>query len=193
MQLALLAAKKTNYQSFLWGVVLLALACYLAVELGLMFTFLSAHVSLFNLATGVSVGALIVYGIRYWPGILLGVTLGYYLNDVGPWLAFMVAWGIVIEAVASAYILRRYFHLNNSLEYIIDIVKLLLIAGAIVTVLGATYLSLTLLAFGKATSIDLGFIWINSFLGKMTGIALITPFVMVWSQRLDTKKIGRRC
>ena len=185
MQLALLAAKKANYQSYVWGIFLLALACYLAVELGLKFTFLSAHVSLFNLATGVGVGALIVYGIRYWPGILLGVTFGYYLNQVDLWLSAAVALGIVLEASISAHILRRYFHLDNSLEYIPDIVKLLLIAGAIVTVLGATYITLTLLAFGKAATIELGFIWVNSLLGKITGIALITPFVMVWSQQLD--------
>ena len=188
MQLATLATKKANYQSYLWGVTLLALACYLAVELGLKFTFLSAHVSLFNLATGVGIGALIVYGIRYWPGILIGVVFGYYLNQDSPdsiWLATAVALGIVIESVTSAFILRRYFHLDNSLEYIRDILKLLLIAGAIVTVLGATYLSVVLLSFGKATTIEFGFIWINSLLGKITGIALITPFVMVWSQRLD--------
>ena len=185
MQLALLAAKKTNYQSYLTGVLLLALACYLAVELGLKFTFLSAHVSLFNLVTGVGVGALLVYGIRYWPGILIGVTLGYYLNQEVAWLAFAVSFGIMLEAVISAYILRHYFHLDYSLEYIPDILKLLLIAGAIVTVLGATYLTVVLMAFGKAAPGEFGFIWVNSWLGKLTGIALIAPFVMVWSQKLD--------
>ena len=185
MQLALLAGKKIRYQSYLWGVVMLALACYLAVELGLQFTFLSPHVSLFNLATGVGVGALIVYGIRYWPGVLLGVTFGYYLNQEAASLAVAVATGVTLEAVVSAYILKRFFHLDNSLEYIPDILKLLLISGSIVTVLGATYLSMTLLAFGKAGPAELGFIWINSLLGKITGIALITPFVMVWSQKLD--------
>lgn len=185
MQLALLAGKKFRYQSYLWGVVMLALACYLAVELGLQFTFLSPHVSLFNLATGVGVGALIVYGIRYWPGVLLGVTFGYYLNQEAASLAVAVATGVTLEAVVSAYILKRFFHLDNSLEYIPDILKLLLISGSIVTVLGATYLSMTLLAFGKAGPAELGFIWSNSLLGKITGIALITPFVMVWSQKLD--------
>lgn len=185
MQLALLAGKKIRYQSYLWGVVMLALACYLAVELGLQFTFLSPHVSLFNLATGVGVGALIVYGIRYWPGVLLGVTFGYYLNQETASLAVAVATGVTLEAAVSAYILKRFFHLDNSLEYIPDILKLLLISGSIVTVLGATYLSMTLLAFGKAGPAELGFIWINSLLGKITGIALITPFVMVWSQKLD--------
>ena len=165
--------------------MMLALACYLAVELGLKFTFLSPHVSLFNLATGVGVGALIVYGIRYWPGILIGVALGYYLNNEPASLAIAVAVGIMLESIVSAYILRRYFHLDTSLEYIPDILKLLLIAGAIVTVLGSTYLSMVLLTFGKAASGELGFIWINSLLGKITGIALITPFVMVWSQKLD--------
>ena len=185
MQLAILANQRGQYYSYLWGVLMLTLACYLAVELGLQFTFLSAHVSLFNLATGVGVGALIVYGIRYWPGILIGVSLGHYLNDETAGLAVAVAVGVMLESMVSAYILRRYFHVDNRLEYIPDILKLLLIAGAIVTVLGATYLSMALLVFGKATSLELGFIWINSLLGKLTGIALITPFVMVWSQKLD--------
>lgn len=185
MQLALLATKKVQYQFYLWGVLMLTLACYLAVELGLKFTFLSAHVSLFNLATGVGVGALIVYGIRYWPGILIGVAFGYYLNNETAGLAIAVAAGVMLESIVSAYILRRYFHLDHSLEYIPDILKLLLIAGAIVTILGATYLTATLLAFGKASTVEFGFIWINSLLGKITGIALITPFVMVWSQKLD--------
>lgn len=182
---ALLVSNKNNYQSYIAGMVILALACHFAVLISTQFTFISIHVSLFDIATGVSVGGLVVYGIKYWPAVLIGIASGYFLGNESLVFASFVSIGITLEAVIASYLLRSYLHEHYSLDYMPELLSYLLITTLVVIGVGATSISVVLMGFYQITFSEIGFIWLNACLGKITGIAVIAPFVMVWSQRIQ--------
>ena len=146
MQVAtLLVAKKGDYQSYFAGVMVLALACFLAVQVSQQFTFISIHVSLFDIAIGVGIGGLVVYGVKYWPGVLLGIVSGYVANNDTNAFVFLVSIGITIESIVAAYLVRLYLHEHFSLDYMPELLSYLLITTLVVTLFGATFLCLSLM------------------------------------------------
>ena len=184
MQVAtLLVAKKDDYQSYFAGVMVLALACFLAVQISQQFTFISIHVSLFDIAVGVGIGGLVVYGVKYWPGVLLGIVSGYIANHEANTFVFLVSTGITIESMVAAYLIRLYLHEHFSLDYMPELLGYLLISTLVVTVFGATWICLSLLLIYQFGIGEVGFLWLNASLGKLTGAIVIAPFIIVWSQK----------
>ena len=189
MQVAtLLVAKKNDYQSYLAGMIVLALGCHFAVQISTHFTFISIHVSLFDIATGVGVGGLVVYGLKYWPGIFAGVATGLLLNNESLTLVCFIAAGITLEALIAGYFIRHYLHQHFSLDYIPELLIYFLIASVVAIAVGATFLSSVLMIFYNIPWNEIGFVWVNACLGKLTGVAVIAPFVMVWSQRIENSE-----
>lgn len=184
MQVAtLLVAKKRDYQSYFAGVMVLALACFLAVQVSQQFTFISIHVSLFDIAVGVAIGGLVVYGIRYWPGVLLGIISGYIANQEANAFVFLVSTGITIESVVAAHLVRLYLQEHFSLDYMPELLSYLFISTVVVTLFGATWMCLSLVLIYDIAFSEIGFVWLNASLGKLTGAIVIAPFIIVWSQK----------
>lgn len=184
MQVAtLLVAKKGDYQSYFAGVMVLALACFLGVQVSQQFTFISIHVSLFDIAVGVAIGGLVVYGIKYWPGVLLGIVSGYIAHNEANAFVFLVSAGITIESVVAAYLVRLYLHEHFSLDYMPELLSYLFVSAVVVTLFGATWICLSLMLIYNITFGEIGFVWLNASLGKLTGAIVIAPFIIVWSQK----------
>jgi PAS domain S-box-containing protein len=181
----LLVTNKNNYQSYLAGIIVLALACHFAVLISSQYTFISIHVSLFDIATGVGIGGIVVNGLKYWPGVFVGVASGFLLNNESLMLVCSVAAGITLESIIAGYFIRLYLHQHFSLDYIPDLLGYFTITLLVAIVGGATFLSLTLMVFYNISWNEIGFVWINACLGKMTGVVVIAPFVMVWSQKIE--------
>lgn len=194
----LLVSNKNNYQSYLAGIVVIALACHFAVLISTHFTFTSIHVSLFDITAGVSVGGLVVYGIKYWPAVLIGIASGYLSGQESLVFVTFVSLGITLEAVIASCLLRKYLHSHYSLDYMPELLAYLIITALVVTIIGATSVSVLLKFHFNIPVNEIGFIWMNACLGKITGIAVIAPFVMVWSQKPEsslnwTKYIEMAC
>ena len=51
--------------------------------------------------TGIAIAALLLFGIRYWPGVTLGVIFGYLFNNNALNVSIGLAIGNTLEAVAS--------------------------------------------------------------------------------------------
>ncbi len=181
----LLVSDKNNYQSYLAGIVVLALACHFAVLISTQFTFISIHVSLFDIATGVSVGGLVVYGIKYWPAVLIGIASGYLSGQESVIFAIFASLGITLEASIASYFLRKHLHGHYRLDYMPELLAYLLITSLVVIMVGATSISIFLKLLYNISISEISFVWLNACLGKITGIAVIAPFVMVWSQRTE--------
>ena len=181
----LLVFNKNDYQSYLAGTVVLALACYFAVIISSQFTFISIHVSLFNIATGISIGGLVIYGVKYWPAILIGVTAAYLSNDNSFLFSILTAISFTVEAVVAGHFLRAYLHEHYSLDYMPELLNYLLISILTVTFIGATSLCVVLAMFYSHSYGEIFFIWVNASLGKITGVAVIAPLVMVWSNKIE--------
>jgi integral membrane sensor domain MASE1 len=85
------------------GIVAGLAALYLVVgALGLQLAHVQRNTTLIWAPTGLSFAALLLYGIRVWPGVLLGATGVGLLVGTGPFPALAIGIGNTLEAVAAA-------------------------------------------------------------------------------------------
>jgi integral membrane sensor domain MASE1 len=92
---------------YLGGVILLAAVYYAAARLGLAYASIGQTVSLIWPPTGIAFATLALFGVRYWPGVLIGAFLANAGTAIPLWTAAGIAVGNTLEAVVASYLLRR--------------------------------------------------------------------------------------
>ncbi len=150
---------------------------FLSVRLNLMLIPSGNSVALFWPASGIALAALLVYGIRLWPAVVLGSLLGN-LSD-GFLSSLEISAGATLEAVVGAWYLHRFPAFNLSLTSIMDVFGLLLVAtgSALFSALNGPFW----LDFNAITPLDVYpdamlYWWMRDVLG----IVLFTPLVLSW-------------
>lgn len=74
-------------------IVVLAVVYHLAARLGLKMAYVQINTSPVWPPTGIALAALLIFGIRLWPGVSLGVLLGSLLTGAPLNLALGMALG----------------------------------------------------------------------------------------------------
>src|SRR5260221_11079121 len=97
-------------------VAVLAVVYFCAAKLGLRFAFVHPSATALWAPTGISLPALMVFGLRVWPGAFLGAffanitTAGSVLTSIG------VATGKTLEGVGGGYRVGRVARARRALE-----------------------------------------------------------------------------
>jgi integral membrane sensor domain MASE1 len=78
------------------GIIGLAIIYHLGARLGLLMAHVQPNTSPVWPPTGIALAALLILGIQYWPGVALGVMLGFLVNnnplDVSIGLTIAIPW-----------------------------------------------------------------------------------------------------
>ena len=102
------AGDRTKLPGFALG-ALAALIYFVVAKLSLFFAFEQANTSALWPASGLAVGGLVVFGLRFWPAVAAGVislTLSIEPLNFGGALAITV--GNTLEAVIGAILINRF-------------------------------------------------------------------------------------
>ncbi len=156
-----------------------ALLYFLSAKLGLMLSLVGKSVTLFWPASGIALTSLLVFGLRIWPGVLLGALLGNYAEGLLPSLE--ISFGATLEAVAGACLLRRIPGFNLSLVKIRDVFTLLAVAAlsALLSALNGPFW----LGFNGVmpwlSYVNAMTCW---WMGDVLGIILFTPLLLAWAR-----------
>ncbi|MGH7508800.1 MAG: MASE1 domain-containing protein [Gemmatimonadales bacterium] len=164
---------------YLAAIALLALVYFGSARLGLLAAVAHDVVSSAWPPTGIALAALLLYGVRYWPGIaigalLLNATAGVSLGGVAG-----IAVGNTLEAVVGALLLQRLARFLPSLERLQDVFALVM-AAAISTAIGATIGVGSLWLSGAIDSGSLGPLWLVWWSGDGIGALVVAPFILTW-------------
>jgi len=161
------------------GIVLLALA-YLAVgRLGLVFAQHQKNATLIWAPTGLSLAALLLYGRRLWPGVLLGASLVNMSIGTPLVVAITIAVGNTLEAVVGSLLIERVGQVNPALSRARDVLGLLLWGAVVSTFLSATVGVGALYLHGAITGSGVGAVWLEWWLGDAGGALVVTPLLLV--------------
>ncbi len=157
---------------------ILSLVYYLSGRLGLLLAFEQAGVSPVWPPTGIAISAILIFGYRIWPGIMLGALL-VNLSIALPFnAAILIALGNTLEAIVAGYLLIRYAErypftqVNHSAWF----VAIAVIAPLFSATIGLVSLSMHNLIEAS----EFGIVWYTWWLGDVVGALVIVPLLLTW-------------
>jgi signal transduction histidine kinase len=161
------------------SVALLAVGYYLAGRIGLELAYLDGAVAALWPPAGLGLAVLFLYGVRLWPGIVVGdLLLADFSTPLGTVLGQTV--GNTLAVVIAALVLRRLTGGRGELERVFDVLALVacaFVAAAISAAFGPPSLRL-----GDVIAADeLGRVFRTWTLGDASGILVVAPFLLTWA------------
>jgi len=167
-----------NRFRYLAAVGLIAAVYFIAGKFGLTLASVHTNVSPVWPPTGIALAALLLFGVRVWPGVFLGALLVNLTTPVSVAAALAIAIGNTLEAVAAAGALRA-FKFGNSLDRARDVFKFVCVA-VFCTLFAATIGSLSLTLLHSAQWSQFPLLWLTWWFGDLTGAVTVAPLILTW-------------
>ncbi len=141
---------------------------------------------------GIAVAAWLAFGARIWPGILIGAAIAN-LGVMGTpvLVALAIGAGNAAEAVAAGLLIRRFVQLRHRFDQTAAVWRFAAIALAASTI-AATNGVATLALVGQVAWADIGTHWLTWWLGDATGIIIVTPLLLSWSEPGNGRTAGEK-
>ncbi|MDP1834928.1 MAG: MASE1 domain-containing protein [Chlamydiales bacterium] len=169
--------------------LLLALLIYLTAEIGRAFGIqqLALAVSVVWPPSGISLAAMLLFGFKMWPGILLGNLLNnaYHLLSGGTTIlgpltvAMAISLGSLLQAYLGTYIIRR-FSATSYLRSLKDIIIFLIPGGVLACMIASSIGVSALYLYGGLSDNAFIFTWVTFWLGDSLGVYVFTPLILIW-------------
>jgi signal transduction histidine kinase len=171
------------------SVALIALAYYLAGRLGLELAYLDGAVAAVWPPAGLGLAVLFLYGIRLWPGIVVGdLLLADFSTPLGTVLGQTV--GNTLALVVAAMLLRRLTGGRGDLTRTVDV--LAFVVCAVVAAIVSAAFGPTSLRLGDVIAADeLGRVFRTWTLSDAAGVLVVAPALLTWAT-LGVRDIRRR-
>jgi len=178
----------------LYAAELLALAALYvgSARIGLAIDAVAGFATLVWPPSGIALAALLVRGHRLWPGVLIGAFVANTLTGAPVPVALGIAIGNTLEAVLGAYVLGRIPGFRPSLDRVIDVLGLIVLAATLSTVVSATIGVASLYLGGIVSPAELGRAWRAWWIGDLIGDLLVAPAILVWASTPSVLPATRR-
>ena len=150
-------------------------------EIGLYFSSVGT-ISLIWPPTGLSLAALLIFGRRLWPGVLLGALVAELGSGLPPVVATGIAVGNTLEAVVGAMLLTR-FGFQRMFDRPSDVALLALLGAGVSTMVSATVGVSSLLGGGVIAPDTALEGWMNWWMGDALSDLVFAPLLLVFAQR----------
>jgi signal transduction histidine kinase len=165
-------------------VVLIAAAYYGAAKVGQTLRY-TASVSAIWPPAGLGIAVLYLWGLRWWPGVLLGETLvngQLWLDDSGIPIGSILGQqaGNMAEIIVGALLLRRLIGPNAAMDRVEQVGRMLLALG-VATAISATIGTVSMLAGGVIDVSDVDEFWRTWWLGDTSGALVVLPLMLTWA------------
>jgi PAS domain S-box-containing protein len=179
-------------------IALLAALYFLSGKLGLLLSVPPGYATIIWPASGISVGALLIYGNRLWPGVFIGSFIlnaslaGAEVSGAGiPWekaaTAAGIAAGSTLQALFARFLVKRFMDIPINLTRLLDAAVLFGLTGPVACLVAASTGTATLY-FGGVLAADQVFNnWSTWWLGDVFGVIVFLPltFVTPGGERLN--------
>jgi diguanylate cyclase (GGDEF)-like protein/PAS domain S-box-containing protein len=170
----------------------LAAVYVIGARIGLQLAFDNRNVTAVWPPTGIAVAALLLWGIRVWPGIAIGALVANLSNNAGLATSVAITVGNTVAPVAGVYALRSLRWFNAQLTKPRDVAALFGIGGFAAMAMSATLGTLSLELTGATSARSFGSLWLVWWVGDAIGVMLFAPFLVVAARAQPEDPINRR-
>jgi two-component sensor histidine kinase len=166
------------------------LAYYVVGRLALFLAIPPGYATAVWPAAGVALVAVLLFGYRVWPGILVA---HFFVNFFTAYdasgseaalrsvaLPLGIAGGGVLQAVCGAALIRRAIGSTIVLQDEKEIAKFLALGGPVSCLISATLGQVNLLAWGMVSASDVPFSWFTWWVGDTIGVMVAAPLLLAW-------------
>jgi integral membrane sensor domain MASE1 len=161
--------------------IALAAAYVLFARIGLKIHPVNNFATLVWAPTGVSLAALLLFGIRLWPGIAAGALIVNLWTGAPVPVAMAIAAGNTLESLFAVWVLTRIPGFRRSLDRVGDVVALLIVGGVFSTMISATIGTGSLWIGGVLPREGVWFSWRTWWLGDAIGDFVVAPLLLTWN------------
>jgi PAS domain S-box-containing protein len=180
----------------------LAVAYYIAGKIALLLAIPPGYATAVWPSAGIALAGVLLFGYRAWPGVLLGsflVNIGTsfdvtsavtILKSVG--LATGISAGAVLQALAGAFLVRRFAGYPNPLALEGEVLRFLGLGGPVSCLICATVAVTSLCLAGAVPWADWLFSWWTWWVGDTIGVLIFAPLVLIWFPNLPRVSLRRR-
>jgi signal transduction histidine kinase len=154
-----------------------------AAKLGLSMAFFHASASPVWPPTGIALAAVIIFGYRVWPGILIGAFVANATTDIAIATAGAIALGNTLEALVGGWLVNRFAGGSTTFVRPATVLAFVGLAAVLATAISATIGVMSLAVAGSAAWGHVASIWLTWWLGDMAGALIVAPLIVVWSRR----------
>ena len=167
--------KSLNYWLQIVGITVVYVV---SAKIGLTFATVNSSVSPIWPPSGIAIASLLIFGVRVWPGVLLGALIANYFTPVTGLTAEAIALGNTAEALTTAALLR-YVGFRKSFERARDVFKFVMVV-LLCTIVSATIGNLSLYFAGSEHWDQFPLLWTTWWLGDVAGAVIVAPLLLVW-------------
>eukprot|EP01030_Chromulinospumella_sphaerica_P011950 gene11950-11744_t len=171
------------------ALVMALTACYfLFARASLLLAFGHSNATPVWPPSGIAFAAMLAFGYRVWPAILIGASFANLATFVGNGLApdlgtnlisLLIGGGNTLEAAAGVWLARHYGCAQQPFSQLQDVYKFALI-GLLMCVLAAVIGSGVLYLGGMVSWPALPTVMLTWWVGDVAGVLLVTPALLAW-------------
>lgn len=174
---------KGSKRRYLLRLAIVFATYFITARVGLSINAVSGFAAAVWPPTGIALAATYIFGYRMWPGVILAAFLVNHITGAPLLVASGIAIGNTVEALAGAYLLKRFIKFDTALERIKDVLGLVLFAALLSTCISAT-IGVASLLLGKVIVFSsAGTTWTTWWVGDMLGVLVAAPLIFVWSNK----------
>lgn len=176
---------------YLIQIVLLAAAYFVTGKLGTYLAIPPGYATAIWPPSGIALAGVLIFGYRVWPAILLGSVLVNFSisltsapsTDVITAVVVTIAigCGAALQAIAGAYLLRRYAGFPNQLTSEKEVGLFIIFAGFLSTLVSSSIGVAVLTASGKLLVSNSVANWLTWWAGDAVGILIFAPLILAWT------------
>lgn len=172
-------------------VVLTVTAAYfVAGRIGLSLAFFQSSASAVWPPTGIALAALLLGGPALWPAIFVGAFLVNITTTGAIATSLAIAGGNALEAVAGAWLVRRFAGGADPFERPSTVFRYALFVGVLGTTISPT---IGVLVLGLTGHVPAPFpTWFTWWLGDAAGALVVAPVILLWARPPQFRWTARR-
>jgi len=142
-------------------------------------------------ASGIALGALLLWGYSLWPGVAAGAFLLAFLSPLPLWAAAAYAAGTTLAALIPAFLLRHLADFHTSLSRLRDVIGLIVFGALGSAMVSASCGASILYAANVRGWSGFGQAWLIYLLGDSMGVLLVTPVMLTFPNLLRIRSSFR--
>jgi PAS domain S-box-containing protein len=168
--------------SQLTRVVILTAFYFVGGILGKEASFFKGNVALVWPPAGIALGAILLFGYKFWPGVALGALLFSFMNGM-PLGFFTIgtAVGNTVGAIVCAFLLERFVSFNNAMETTRDVTGYVGLACFLGTSVNAAFNVVSLIYKGTVEWGDLFPVFLLWWVPNCLAGLVVTPLLITWA------------